>query len=119
MSGDSSRGGVGGGVGVGDGPFPPHQHRQQPDFDLVLRRIEELNGLVGLDSLDEIVISGGTLGAGSAARFVRRKAIAVSFFKDGFRLDTQVGRIGALPFHYTPNNIIIRRSRLGHLPSCN
>ena len=80
MSGDSSRGGVGKDA-VGEGVSPRHR-QERPDFD-------DLNGLGGHN---EIVSSGGILGgdAGNTARFVRRKALVISFFEDGFRLDTQV-----------------------------
>ena len=76
---------------VGDGeegdasPPPPSRHRQQPDLDIVLGRIDGLNGLLaGLGGRTELVLSGG------APRTLRREAVAIFFFEDGFRLDTQV-----------------------------
>ena len=76
---------------VGDGGLSPTPQQQHPDFDLILQRINELNGLVGLDGRSEVVVSSGSLGgAGSRARLERRKPIVVGFYKDGFRLDTQV-----------------------------
>ena len=56
MSGDIRRCGVGDGEEGDTPPPPPSRHRQQPDLDIVLGRIDELNGLGGRT---ELVLSGG------------------------------------------------------------
>ena len=72
---------------VGDGeegdasPPPASRHRQQPELDIVRGRIDELNGLGGCT---EVGLSGGAPGT------LRREAVAIFFFEDGFRVDTQV-----------------------------
>jgi hypothetical protein len=61
----------------------------RPDFDLILRNIGDLNGLVS-ENQHEVVVLDGHGGQEKSARFEKRKAIAIEFYRDGFKLDNQV-----------------------------
>lgn len=62
----------------------------------MLRNITDLNGLVS-ENQHEVVIDNqgnGGVGGGESARFAKKKAIVVTLFKDGFKLDSQVSLSG-------------------------